>query len=91
MMAVRHVLLVANTAKVVTLNRDLREVGILHKGNVPDPIYVSIGGTATVSGDDCFVVLPGQHRFVPRIWSSGKPTNVSIISTAAADVEVEFP
>ena len=91
-MAVRHVTLTANTAQTVSLaTRDLREVGVMHKGNVPDPVYVTLSGTATIAGDDTYCVLPGQHRFIPRIWSSGKPTNVSIISAATAAVEVEFP
>jgi hypothetical protein len=91
-MAVRHVTLTANTAQTVSLaTRDLREVGVMHKGNVPDPVYVNLSGTAVINGNDCYAVLPGQHRFIPRIWSSGKPTNASIICAAAANVEVEFP
>lgn len=92
MAAVRHVTLAANVATTVTLNRDLREVGILHKGNVADPIYVTVGGpTATVKGNDCYTVTANSQRWVPRIWSAASPTNVSIISAGAVDVEVEFP
>jgi hypothetical protein len=91
-MAVRHVTLTANTEKVVSLARDLREVGILHKGNGVEPVYVRLDGTAAaINADDAYVVLPSTQRWVPRIWSSGKPTNVSIISAGAIDVEVEFP
>ena len=91
-MAVRHVSLVAGTAQTVSLaNRDVRSVGIMHKGNGAEPVYVILDATATVRGDDTFAVIPGQQRWIPRIWSSGKPTNVSLISAAAVDVEVEFP
>lgn len=92
MAALRHVTLVANTAATVSLDRDLREVGVMHKGNVTNPVYVRLDGTpATVKGDDTYTVLPGQHRWVPRLWSSGRPTAMSIVSAGAVEVEVEFP
>lgn len=91
-MAIRHVTLAAGTATQVSLNRDLREIGFMHKGNVPEPIYVRTDGNpAVLEANDTFTVLAGQHRFVPRLWSSGKPTVVSIICATAATVEVEFP
>lgn len=91
-MAVRHVTLTANTPATVALNRDLREIGFLHKANVVDPIYVRTDGVdAVVAGDDTYCILPGQQRWVPRIWSQSMPTSVSIISLGAVDVEVEYP
>jgi hypothetical protein len=91
-MAIRHGTLTANTVATVSLTRDLREVAVMHKGNVQDPIYVRCDGTAaTVAGNDTYSVLPGQHRTIPRIWSSGSPTAVSIISAGAVQYEVEFP
>lgn len=91
-MATRHGTLTANTAADVSVNRDLREVGVLHKGNSTEPIYARLDGTAaTVSGDETFTVLAGQRRWLPRIWSAGRPTVISLISEGAIDYEVEFP
>ena len=91
-MAIRHVTLVANVATQVSVARDVREVGVIHKGNVTNPIYVRADGTtAVVKANDTYTLLSGQQRWVPRIWSSGGPTLVSIISAGAADVEVEVP
>lgn len=92
-MAIRHGTLTANTAATVSLaSRDLREIWVMHKGNVAQPIYARCDGTAaTVAGNDTYAVLPGQHRMIPRIWSAGKPSNISLISAGAVDYEVEFP
>lgn len=91
-MAIRHVTLAANVATEVSIDRDVREIGVLHKGNVDNPIYVRCDGTAAViKANDAYTLLSGQQRWVPRIWSSGRPTLVSIISAGAADVEVEIP
>lgn len=91
-MAIRHGTLTANTVATVTLSRDLREVAVMHKGNDSSVIYARCDGTAaTVGGNDCYAVLPGQHRTIPRIWNMGSPTNVSLISGGAVDYEVEFP
>lgn len=91
MAAIRHGVLTANTAAQVSLANDLRTVAIMHKGNVPDPMYVTLDATATLAGNDCYTVLPGQHRTIPRLWSKGRPTVVSMISAAAVAYEVEFP
>jgi hypothetical protein len=92
-MAVRHVTLTANTVTQVSLtDRDLREVAVVHKGNAVEPLYVTAEDiTPTVNGDDCYVVLPGAQRWIPRLWSKGKPTVVSLISAGTVDVEVQFP
>lgn len=91
MAAIRHVTLAAGTATQVSLTRDMRQIGVMHKGNVPDPVYVRCDGTAVLEANDTYCVLAGQHRFIPRIWSSGSPTVVSLICVGAATVEVEFP
>jgi hypothetical protein len=91
MASTRHVTLTAATAKTVTSDRDHNEIGILHKGNVADPVYVTDAATATVKGDNTYTVLAGQHRFIPRLMSKGMPTTVSVISTGAVELEVEFP
>lgn len=92
-MAIRHGTLTANTAATVSLaDRDTREVWVMHKGNVVDPLYARCDGTAaTVGGNDCYAVLPGQHRMIPRIWSAGRPTTVSLIAATGVAYEVEFP
>jgi hypothetical protein len=91
-MAIRHGTLVANTATSVSLPRDLREVAVMHKASATNPIYVRCDGTpATIGGNDTYTVLPGQHRTIPRLWSKGAPTVVSLICAAAVDYEVEFP
>jgi hypothetical protein len=91
--ATRHGTLAANTAAPVSLaDRDVKEIGVLHKANSTEPIYARCdGGVASVSGDDTFVVLAGQRRWVPRVWSAGKPSTISLISEGAIAYEVEFP
>lgn len=91
MAVVVHVALTANLEREVESSRDHTEIGFLHKGNVPDPVYVRTDGPiATVNGDGAYTVLPGQQRWVPRLQSSGTPTKVSVISAGAANIEVEF-
>ncbi len=92
-MAIRHGTLTANTAANVSLaDRDVKEIGVLHKGNSTEPIYARCDGTAaTVAGNDTFTILAGQRRWVPRIWSSGKPSVISLISEGAIKYEVEYP
>jgi hypothetical protein len=89
--AITHGSLSAGTESHVSHPRDVRKVGVMHKGNSSDPIYVTINGTATIRGADCFTILPGQRRWVPRIWSAGAPTIVSLISATAVDYELEYP
>jgi hypothetical protein len=88
----RQVTLAANTVTTTNFTGRVREVGILHTGNVPEPVYVRVDGTApTVAGDGSFVVLAGQQRFIPREYFQVAPTVVKIISAGAAKLEVEFP
>jgi hypothetical protein len=89
--AIVHGSLSASTEAQVSSSRDLRQVGVMHKGNSSDPIYACLDGTATIAGADCYTILPGQRRWVPRLWSRGKPTVVSLISASAVDYEVEYP
>ena len=92
MSAIRHGTVAAGTAATVTHPRDVREIGVMHKGNVTTPMYVRLDGTtATVAGDDTYTILPGVQRWIPRIWSAGPNPAISIISAGAVDYEVEFP
>lgn len=94
-MPTTHGTLVANTATKVPGTVDVDEVGVLHKGNTADPIYVTAGtnagvATATVAGADTFTVLPGQKRWFPLPAQTAVPA-VSLISVSASGYEVEWP
>lgn len=91
-MPTRHGTLTANTATQVSLTGDRVEVGVTHKGNVTDPIYVKPDNTTAVIGaNDSYVVLAGQTRWIPRPRSLGSPTLVSLICATGAAYEVELP
>jgi hypothetical protein len=91
-MPTRHGTLTANTAASVSVTGDRNEVGVTHKNNVTNPLYVRADGTtAVINANDTFVVQPGQTRWVPRARELGSPTAVSLISAGAVQYEVEFP
>lgn len=63
-------------------NTVFNEVTVLNR--TTEDIYVGIDRVATVKGEGCRVVLPGQSR---NIINSGYV--VDILGSAAGDVEVE--
>lgn len=91
-MPVRHGTLTANTATQLSQAGDRIEVGVTHKGNVTNPLYVRADNNAAViAADDTYVVLPGQTRWIPRPRNLGTPSIVSLISGGAVAFEVELP
>jgi hypothetical protein len=89
--AVRHLTLTANQVATVTIQGDHEYVGVLHLGNVENPVWATAVGTQnpTANGDDVYTVLPGTQRVIPRPGASGAST-VRLLCAAAAQIEVEF-
>lgn len=86
-MSTRHGSTSADTVETVTFTQDLGTIQILHKGNVSDPLYATVNGTApTVEGDDTFAVLSGGFRIIER--DGAAPTLIKMISSGAVDFEV---
>lgn len=87
-MATRHGTLTPDTPTEVAFSKDFGSVGIVHYGDVTDPIFVTVDGTEAAAGaDGTFVVLAGTRRVIPR--DGGAPTEVSLVSEGAASYEVE--
>jgi hypothetical protein len=59
-----HETLVANTADTVTFSRQWTQVEILNKDSVNSIYFRVDGGSLTVAGADCLVVLPGNALVV---------------------------
>lgn len=87
--------LAADTETVVTFPRDLGEYGVTNLDLTgASIIWVRHDGTAaTVAGQGCKPVLPGQTVFIPRTktLATGDGTEVSLISDGTPAYSVEFP
>jgi hypothetical protein len=92
----RHVSLAADTTTVVSVESDHRQVEITVLSGT-EPVFVTADpfGYAAVGGDDNLAVLPGTTRTVTvgRPWGADpgpSGTNIQMVCSAAADVEVLF-
>jgi hypothetical protein len=89
--AIRHITLTANQVATVSVEGDYDYVAVLHRGNVETDLWVASPGTGdpVADGDDCYLVLAGTQRVIPRPGVVGA-SSVRLLCTQAAKVEVEF-
>jgi hypothetical protein len=81
--------LAANAEDIVTFGggsgdtavTDLKRVEVYHHSGAA-PLYVRIGGTATVKGDNCWLVAPNGSVLLDP--ATAGDTEVHVISAAAA-------
>lgn len=86
-MPTKHETLSPDDETSVVFGADFGRVAVLNVSGA-EPIYFRADGVAaTVAGDDTYAVPAGARRVV-EIETDG-PTEVSLISAAAADVEIE--
>lgn len=86
-MTTKHETLTPDDETEVSFDADYGRVAVLVVTGT-DPVYFRADGTAaTVAGDDTYAVPVGARRVI-EIDTDG-PTAVSLISGAAADVEIE--
>lgn len=86
-MTTKHETLGVADESTVTFGADFGRVAVLNVTGTA-PVYFRADGTAaTVAGDDTYAVPPGARRVI-EVDTDG-PTAVSLISAAAADVEIE--
>lgn len=77
--------LVASTADTVTFEHGYPRIEVVHQGS-SGVVYVRTDGTAaTVAGDDCYVVMPGDAVYVP---TGPTPAEISVISASAVTYTV---
>lgn len=88
---IRHVTLTAGTERRIEVTGDYNDIAVLHVGNVPDDLWAKTSDTGTLApnADDCYIILAGSQRIIPRPGSVS-PSFVRLVCAGAARVEVEF-
>lgn len=86
-MTTKHETLAPDDELEVTFGADYGRVAVLNVTGTLPIYFRADGTTATVAGDDTYAVPAGARRVI-EVDTNG-PTVVSLISAAAATVEIE--